>query len=359
MFRIWTATFILTLILPIHGGGKYSLKSNLPPEPKNFRMNKINVVWEKAQSMLKSDQLDELYKALKRHDEKEIEYKHSKVNGREDEEGELKADLINHFNEIIAKFGLHDKLVAMLKPEVKKSADINFNQVTDDGDKSLSASSSSSKNSRSKPSASTTFKDPKVEKLWKMAAESGFSTHELAELETELTHHETKQDELVRLLDGFDDGLFTNEVPQASLQPEENLSPEMNLKLRKTKAREIKETLTFEYDRLKNKVMSADEGGFADPKVQDFWRRAQRANFTEEELSSLKEELQHFQRKIEKHSWISNRIEDAEADVKDGKMLNAVNHGELREREKDFGLKIKKLVSYFEKRIGTRDTSDL
>ena len=42
--------------------------------------------------------------------------------------------------------------------------------------------------------------------------------------------------------------------------------------------------------------------------------------FAEEELSSLKEELQHFQRKIEKHEWISNRIEDAEADVKEGKM---------------------------------------
>ena len=32
--------------------------------------------------------------ALKLHDEKEIEYKHSKVNGREDDEGELKADLL-------------------------------------------------------------------------------------------------------------------------------------------------------------------------------------------------------------------------------------------------------------------------
>ena len=68
----------------------------MPPEPvpKTFRMNKINVVWEKAQTMLKSNQLDELFQALKRQDDKEIEYKHSKVNGREDEVGEIKAELL-------------------------------------------------------------------------------------------------------------------------------------------------------------------------------------------------------------------------------------------------------------------------
>ena len=47
-----------------------------------------------------------------------------------------------------------------------------------------------------------------------MASESGFSTRQLSELETELKHHQSKQDELVRLLDDLEDGLSTNEVPQ-------------------------------------------------------------------------------------------------------------------------------------------------
>jgi len=366
MYRCGTALGPLLLLsscfLSINGRGKYSIENNLPVEPQNipstFRMNKINVVWEKAQTMLKPNQLDELFKALKLQDEKEIEYKHSKVNGREDEEGELKADLLNHFNEIIAKFGLHDKLVAILKPEAHKSHEKNLNQVTDD-DKSSSSSKKKSKSLPPPPPPSASFKDPKVEKLWKTAAEAGFSTLELSELETELKHHEDKQDELVRLLNDMDDGLSTNEIPQARMPGESKLSPEKTLKLKKTKVKEIKETLSGEFDRLKNKVQSSNEGGFADPKVQAFWRRAQKANFTETELVSLKEELQHFQRKIEKHEWISNRIDDAEADVKEGKSFDASTHGELRERQKDFNRKIKKMMSHFEDYIGTRDLSDL
>ena len=38
----------------------------------------------------------------------------------------------------------------------------------------------------------------------------------------------------------------------------------------------------------------------------------------EKELLSLEEELTHFQRKIEKHDWIRNQVDDVEADVKEG-----------------------------------------
>ena len=162
MSRLLTLTIFLSLTtVTLSNRGKYSKSKNKPPELNTnpFRMNKINIVWEKAQSMLKPAKLDELFKvsglsycvgckrfyqgcgnlvgliatyelylmscetesevvrisaasaslicllldsffnqALKRHDEKEIEYKHSKVNGREDEEGELKADLLRYIN---------------------------------------------------------------------------------------------------------------------------------------------------------------------------------------------------------------------------------------------------------------------
>jgi len=316
-------------------------------------MNKINVVWEKAQSMLKPAKLDELFKALKRHDEKEIEYKHSKVNGREDEEGELKADLLRHFNEIIDQFGLHDKLVETLKPNVGKSHDKIHNEVHLD-DKLAPPSSTSSKSS---PALNVNFKDPKVEKLWKSAAESGFSVEELATLKTELNHHQDKQDELVRLLNDFDDSLSTNEVPQAPVA-EKGLSPEKTLKLKKTKLKEMKETLSDDYDRLRVKIQSS-ENKFVEPRVQAFWRRAQKANFTEEEMKSLEEELQHFQRKIEKHDWLRNRVDDVEADVKEGKKFDSETHDDLRQRQKDLHKKIKKLDSHFDEWIGSRDVADL
>ena len=44
--------------------------------------------------------------------------------------------------------------------------------------------------------------------------------------------------------------------------------------------KEYKESLDGDYDRLKSKLMPANEPGFADPKVQTFWRRAKMANFT-------------------------------------------------------------------------------
>ena len=116
--------------------------------------------------------------------------------------------------------------------------------------------------------------------------------------------------------------------------------------MKKTKLKEMKETLSDDYDRIKSKIQTTDNR-FAEPRVQEFWRRAQKANFTgrrtvagraamdpltrrfclihplclsdaEEELLSLEEELTHFQRKIEKHDWIRNQVDDVESDVKEG-----------------------------------------
>merc|ERR1712228_503298 len=105
--------------------------------------------------------------------------------------------------------------------------------------------------------------------------------------------------------------------------------------------------------------IQSSENKFAEPRVQEFWRRAQMANFTEKELTSLEEELRHFQRKIEKHDWLRNRIEDVESDVKEGKSYDSNTHEDLRSRQNDLHRKIKKLDSHFNEWIGTRDKSDL
>ena len=41
----------------------------------------------------------------------------------------------------------------------------------------------------------------------------------------------------------------------------------------------MKETLSDDYDRLRVKIQSS-ENKFVEPRVQAFWRRAQKANFT-------------------------------------------------------------------------------
>lgn len=128
--------------------------------------------------------------------------------------------------------------------------------------------------------------------------------------------------------------------------------------MKKTKLKEMKETLSDDFDRIKSKIHTTDNR-FTEPRVQEFWRRAQKANFSEKELLSLEEELTHFQRKIEKHDWIRNQVDDVEADVKEGKSFDANTHEDLRQRQNDLHRKIKKLDSHFEEWIGTRDQSDL
>ena len=68
MARLLTTLLLLSSVsVSLSNREKYSLKKNLPQEPDlsppstPFRMNKINVVWQKAQSMLKPGQLDDLF----------------------------------------------------------------------------------------------------------------------------------------------------------------------------------------------------------------------------------------------------------------------------------------------------------
>ena len=62
---------------------------------------------------------------------------------------------------------------------------------------------------------------------------------------------------------------------------EDGLSPEKSLKMKKTKLKEMSEILSEDFDRIKNKIKST-ENEFAEPRVQEFWRRAQTTNFTGE-----------------------------------------------------------------------------
>ena len=72
MARFLTTALLLlsSVSVSLSNREKYSLKKNLPQEPDlsppstPFRMNKINVVWQKAQAMLKPGQLDELFAVI-------------------------------------------------------------------------------------------------------------------------------------------------------------------------------------------------------------------------------------------------------------------------------------------------------
>ncbi|MEQ2217360.1 hypothetical protein XENOCAPTIV_006711, partial [Xenoophorus captivus] len=48
---------------------------------------------------------------------------------------------------------------------------------------------------------------------------------------------------------------------------------------------------------------------FREPRVIELWEAAKRANLSKDELESLKEELRHFETKVEKHSHYQEQLE--------------------------------------------------
>ncbi|TDH16459.1 hypothetical protein EPR50_G00019560 [Perca flavescens] len=52
-----------------------------------------------------------------------------------------------------------------------------------------------------------------------------------------------------------------------------------------------------------------EDSEFREPRVIELWEAAKRANLSEDELDSLKEELRHFETKVEKHSHYQEQLE--------------------------------------------------
>ncbi|XP_053073642.1 alpha-2-macroglobulin receptor-associated protein isoform X1 [Acinonyx jubatus] len=163
-------------------GGKYSREKNEPEPPPQrepggeFRMEKLNQLWEKAQRLqLSPVKLSELHADLKMQEREEFAWKKLKAEGL-DADGERAAKLLRNLSVILAKYGLDGR---------KDAQAVNSNYLSDTAeDDSLG--------------------DPKLEKLWHKAKSSGkFSSEELAKLWRELQHHREKVHEYNVLLDAL------------------------------------------------------------------------------------------------------------------------------------------------------------
>lgn len=327
---------------------KYSIEKNLPNESQlpdlqklsPFRMNKINLVWQKVRlNFPDAEKLEALYVSLKEHDLKELAYKHSKMQGVGDEDGEDAAKLRQDFSAILQEFGLKDKYLPELKPKqydrpAKSPTTDQFNEIL--------------------PDKNTEFNNPKLDTLWKSAAQSGFSESELETLKVELNHHQEKVDELNVLLDDVDVRLLSNKILQEAPMRASDFGEEPKNK----EVNNLKEALNKNLDRLQTKV-KGNVTSFTENRVINLWSRALKGNFTENELASLKEELSHFQKKIEKHNWIRGQVEMIEADHQQGKTFEADHHKEMKRRDTEMYRKIKKLGSHLEEWVGSRDESEL
>uniref|UniRef100_F6UAC7 Uridine-cytidine kinase 2 n=4 Tax=Xenopus tropicalis TaxID=8364 RepID=F6UAC7_XENTR len=308
------------------GAGKYSRNVNENRSERDptveFRIMRLNQIWEKAQRLqLPAVQLAELHSDLKIQEKDELNWKKLKVEGLDDD-GEKEAKLRRSLNVILAKYGLDGK---------KKSQTEDSNFIKDGKENDI-------------------LNDPRLEKLWNKAKTSAkFSEEELESLWRELAHHKEKIDEYNILLDTVS---RTEEIHKNVISPEEHEIKEDILHAKHTDLKERLRSINQGYERLRKLshegFITARE--FNEPRVNDLWDMAKDANFSDSELESFKEELKHFETKIEKHQHYQKQLEIsheklkhvAETGDKEHIMRSKEKHSMLTDKIKELGYKVKK-----------------
>lgn len=331
MFASWYTLSFLCCCLPLGifaggGGGKYSKELNEnrmnPGETGEFRIVKLNQVWEKAQRLhLSAVKVAELHSDLKIQEKDELNWKKLKAEGL-DEDGEKEAKLRRNLNVILAKYGLDGKKEAQV-------GDGNYIKGGTEND---------------------VLDDPRLDKLWNKAKTSGkFSEEELEKLWREFKHHKEKTHEYNLLLDTVS---RTEEIHKNVISPSEYEVKEEVLHGKHTELKDKLRSINQGFERIRKLSHEGFEvaADFEEPRVNDLWDMAKMANFTETELESFKEELKHFEAKVEKHQHYQKQLEISHEKLKhvektgdkEHLLRNKEKYTMLAEKTKELGYKVKK-----------------
>ncbi|XP_033101394.1 alpha-2-macroglobulin receptor-associated protein-like [Anneissia japonica] len=293
-----------------------------------FRSVRVNQVWEKAQRMGKKGKELEMLKAdLLKHDERVSHLKKIERDGG-DTTGEQSEKLHKKLTEI------------MKKHNIIPGENPNKPYV---------------------PTKDRPFTDKRLNDLWRKTLDAEhFDEKEVNIMKQQLKIHQEKVDQYQALVDGLygkkDDG--PNSVHGSK---KDNLSDDEK-KLFKAKELDLKlhhKKLNKDFQLLAVKTMPEEErGGFKEPRIINFWKEAKQSNFTEEELSSLKEELLHFEAKLFKYDKIQEEAMKAEHDYQKKKLsgvkADPKKHNTLKEKAKEFGTTIKKYFNEVKDKISSR-----
>ncbi|KAK9539668.1 hypothetical protein VZT92_002170 [Zoarces viviparus] len=310
--------------------GKYTRESN-EPEPSGgdgqtveFRIAKLNQVWEKARRLqLSPVQQSELHSDLKIQEKDELQWKKVKLEAP-DESGEREAQLRRSFNVILAKYGMDGK---------RDTRPLESNHLKDhdaqEGDE---------------------FNDPRLDKLWNKAKISGkFSGEELLSLRREFQHHKDKTHEYNILMDTVS---RTEETHKNVISSLEGDAKEHVLHQKHTDLKQKMRDLNQGFERLRKLSHEGFTGDseFREPRVIELWEAAKRTNLSDDELDSLKEELRHFETKVEKHSHYQEQLQLSHQKLRHVESLgdkehirrNQEKYETLAEKTREMGYKMKK-----------------
>ncbi|XP_068606728.1 alpha-2-macroglobulin receptor-associated protein isoform X2 [Brachionichthys hirsutus] len=302
--------------------GKYSREVNEKKpsgsdgQTMEFRISKLNQVWDKAKRA-------ELHSDLKMQEKDELRWKNLKVGGLDDG-GETEAQLRRGFNVILAKYGMDGK---------RDTRPLETNDLKDHATKEGDA-----------------FDDPRLDKLWNKAESSGkFSSEELLNLRREFQHHKDKIHEYNIVMETVS---RTEEIHKNEISPAEGDSKTNVLQQKHTDLKQKMRDLNQGFERLRTLSHEGftEDSEFREPRVIELWEAAKRANLTEDELDSLKEELHHFETKVEKHSHYQEQLQLSHQKLRHVEALgdkehikrNQEKYNTLTEKTRQMGYKMKK-----------------
>ncbi|KAL1465148.1 hypothetical protein WDU94_004738 [Cyamophila willieti] len=270
----------------IHHQSQFDLEpsAQLRHLDKPFRMGKLNLLWKKAQVRLSEPKLKSIYSELKIHDKEEITFKKIKADGL-DADGQMEGTLRKRLVGIMSTYGLLEHFEDIEGEVPKLDKDANSPEF--------------------KPKA--IFKDKKLNKLWEKAERSGFTSIELQALKEEFSHHQDKVDQYYSLLEEVeskpDDSLNSIDHKLEKFNTLEGLDTfESNQNEHFKKAdilRQAHQEIKDGYDRLHRISLSGpDSREFVEPRVQVLWSMAQKGNFSDSELESMRVELHHYEKRL-------------------------------------------------------------
>ena len=244
---------------------------------KPFRMQKVNLVWEKARVKLSDSKLKLLHYELKLHDKEEVALKKLKADVG-DKDGLREAEVRKRFNSILNHYGLGGKA----QDHTTDGADVKSDNMR-------------------------LFKDKKLDRLWQKAKVTGMDEEELMLLKKEFQHYQEKVDTYHRLMEisgkdplaqnrrrnGIDDLEDFDDIYEDTEESQKHVNA--------IDGDQMKADLKKQYKRLKQMSTDSNAGkSFEEPKVNGLWKLAQEAEFSPEELESLRIELKHYEHRIQK-----------------------------------------------------------
>lgn len=278
-------------------------------EENPFRMAKLNMIWRKAQNKMSQQKLKDFRHVLEMQDRAEIRWKEVKASGG-DEDGEMESMLRMKFSRVLQQFHLEDHF------------DDKGNDIKD---------------KRAGIEGQGVFNDKRLSELWE-SAQAKFSPEELNDLQTEFQHHKDKLKEYKHLVDILknSESISENSIHRHTKFTDHERESVYN------KLHDTHETLTKDFMRLKEKVTGGKEE-FQDPRVTELWERAKSAQFNQEELDSIKEELKHFERKINKHKHYVEELGDSARLLREGHDHLKEKHDSLVEKAKEHARWVKKM----------------